>query len=67
MKFNNKECLLVENRALPRPRARKLLLALYGKPYNSLRSAALDVVYGPDGATRSVFKCYVCVFLPILK
>ena len=49
----------MENRRLPRNRVSKLLLALYGKPYISLRSAALDVVCCPDSAPPSVFNLFL--------
>ena len=58
-KYQNEKiakCNHVENQALPRPRVSKLRLALYGNPYNSLRSAALEVVWPHEGATRSVLK-----------
>ena len=54
IKFYRKKMDLIENSWLPRNRAPKLRLALYGKPFISLRSAALDAVWGPDFAPPSV-------------
>ena len=72
IKFYRKKKDLIENSWLPRNRACKLLLALYGKPYIPLRSAALDVVCSPDSAphlfsissifiNNSIFNCILIV------